>query len=99
MLCTISVQLLCKNLYAYSSILGKRGFYANGYMILKKTKDLQVCFMDVSIAFLMDRVCLVCVCMLVSVSQVLACALRWVSSELSRCFRGSVLQIGSQMFP
>ena len=33
------------------------------------------------------------------VLQVLACAVRWVSSELSRCFLGSVLQIGSQMFP
>ena len=30
MLCRISVQLLCKNLYDYSSILGERGFYANG---------------------------------------------------------------------
>ena len=33
------------------------------------------------------------------VVKVLACAVRWVSSELSRCFLGSVLQIGSQMFP
>ena len=33
------------------------------------------------------------------VLQVLACAVRWVSGELSRCFLGSVLQIGSQMFP
>ena len=98
-LCTISVQPLRKNLYDYSSILRERGFYTNGYMTLIKTKDLQVCFMDVWIAFLMDRVCLVWVCMLVSVLQVLTCALRWVSSELSRCFRGSVLQIGSQMFP
>ena len=66
-MCTISVQLLCKNLYDYSSILGERGFYASGYMTLIKTKNLQVCFMDVWIAFLMDRVCRVCVCMLVSV--------------------------------
>ena len=64
-------------------------------MILIKTKELQVCFMDVCIAFLTDRVCLVCVCMLVSVLQVLACAVRCVSSELSRCF----LCFGSQMFP
>ena len=43
MLCTISgVQLLCKRLYEYSSILGERGFYANGYMMtLVETKDLQ----------------------------------------------------------
>ena len=68
-------------------------------MILKKTKELQLCFMDVCIAFLTDRVCLVCVCMLVSVLQVLACAVRWVSSELPCCFLSSVLQIGSQMFP
>ena len=67
MLCTKSVQMLCKNLYDYSSILGERGFYANGYMILTETKDLQACFMVVWIAFLMDRVCRVCVCMLVSV--------------------------------
>ena len=43
MLCTVSVQLLCKNLYDSSNILGERGFYANGYMTLIKTKDLQVC--------------------------------------------------------
>ena len=55
MLCTISVQLLCKNMYDYGSILGERGFYANGYMTHIKTKDLQVCFMDVWIA------CVVCV--------------------------------------
>ena len=68
MSCTISaVQLLCKNLYDYSSIPGERGFYANGYMTLIETEDLQICFMDVWIAFLMDRVCPVCVCMLVSV--------------------------------
>ena len=51
MRCKISVQLLCKNLYDYSSILGERGFYANDYMTLIETKDLQVCFMDVWIAF------------------------------------------------
>ena len=55
--------------------------------------------MDVWITFLMDRVCLVCVCMLVSVLQVLACAVRWVPSELSCYFLGSALQIGSRMFP
>ena len=67
MLCMISVQLLCKNLYDYSSILGERGYYVNGYMTPIETKDLQVCFMDVWIAFFMDRVCRVCVWMLVSV--------------------------------
>ena len=51
MRCKISVQLLCKNLYDYSSILGERGFSANDYMTLIETKDLQVCFMDVWIAF------------------------------------------------
>ena len=70
MSCTISaVQLLCQNLYDYSSILGERDFYVNGYMTLVETKNLQVCFLDVWIAVLMDRVCrvCVCVCMLVSV--------------------------------
>ena len=57
-------QLLCRNLYGYSSILGERGFYANGYMTLIETKDLQVCFLDVWIAFLMDNLCRVCVCCL-----------------------------------
>ena len=69
MLCTISVHLLCKNLYDYSSILEECRFYANGYMTLIKTKeDFQVCFMDIWVAFLMDRVlCRVCKYMLVSV--------------------------------
>ena len=65
--CCAQYQLLCRNLYGYSSILGERGFYANGYMTLIETKDLQVCFMDVWIAFLMDSLCCVCVCMLVFV--------------------------------
>ena len=94
----ISPAVLCKNLYDYSST-----WYSRRARLLCQrlydTYNLQVCFMDVWIAFLMDRVCLVCVCMLVSVLQVLACAVRWVPSELSRCFLGSALQIGSQMFP
>ena len=65
--CCGQYQLLCRNLYGYSSILGERGFYANGYMTPIETKDLQVCFMDVWIAFLMDSLCCVCVCMPVSV--------------------------------
>ena len=51
-------------------MITERGFYANGYMTLIETKDLLkylVCFMDVWIAFLMESVCRVCVCMLVSV--------------------------------
>ena len=108
-LCTVSVQLLCKNLYDYSSILGERGFYANGYMTLMKTNTLRSilkCFHNRNIytvwvwtAELLDCCDSVLLCCFAVVLQVLACAVRWVSSELSRCFLASVLQIGSQMFP
>ena len=40
-----------------------------------------------------------CCCAAFLLSWVLACAVRWVSKELSLCFLGSILQIDSQFVP